>query len=192
MQFLNTHSYLVLMTVTLPKELVLLKDVDSTILTDIKYATADNFMGKQLYQEPICALREPVAKALARIQAELQQENLGLLVWDGYRPPSVQRKMRDKFPLDGYVAIVSNHNRGAAVDLTICDANGVPLDMPTEFDDLSKRANHDSPDCTKQQKQNREKLKAIMIKYGFRPLQTEWWHYDFIELLDASVIDYQF
>ena len=67
--------------------------MDSSIVLDIKYATADNFTGQILYPSARCLLREPVAERLLRVQSSLRLKGLGLKVFDCYRPIEVQRKM---------------------------------------------------------------------------------------------------
>ena len=65
--------------------------MDSSIVLDIKYATADNFTGQILYPSARCLLREPVAARLLRVQSSLRLKGLGLKVFDCYRPIEVQR-----------------------------------------------------------------------------------------------------
>ena len=86
----------------------------------------------------------------------------------------------------------SGHNRGIAVDLTLINlTTKQPLDMGTAFDNFSDTAHHDFSNLSSAVLQNRLILKTIMQKNGFKPLETEWWHYSFIngaayELLDLS------
>src|SRR4051812_17533031 len=92
------------------------------VYLDIRYATTNNFTSQQLYASTNCYLRKATAEKLARVQGELRPMGLGLKVFDGYRPLSVQRKMWEVYPHEGYVANPkrgSRHNRGAAVDLTL-------------------------------------------------------------------------
>ena len=63
------------------------------------------------------------------------------------------------------------------MDLTVIDKNGVELNMPTDFDDFTKRADRDYSDCTQEQKNNALMLENLMIQYGFKPYANEWWHY---------------
>ncbi len=87
----------------------------------------------------------------------------------------------------------SRHNRGAAVDLTLIDRKtGVELAMPTPYDDFTPRARHDFNDLPAVVIANRALLRDIMVKHGFEPLPSEWWHYDFkgwerFELMDVSL-----
>ena len=126
----------------LPPGFVYLRDVDSSIVQDMRYATADNFTGRPLpgYGAAECVLRREAAEALRRVQADLARENLGLKVYDCYRPTRAVRAMeewahdgndseatrrfypalhkRNLFAL-GYIAAQSKHSTGTTVDLTL-------------------------------------------------------------------------
>ncbi len=150
---------------------------------DVRYATADNFMKRPLYPVVRVFLRAPAAQALGDVQRELAAQGLGLKVFDGYRPYRVTEAMWEPIRNPDYVADPSKgsrHNRGAAVDLTLVDlATGLELPMPTPYDDFTARAGHDFEDLPVDAKGNRAKLRDVMIRHGFEPLPSEWWHYDF-------------
>ena len=155
--------------------------VDSTIVIDLRYATPDNFTGQVLYETPRCFLRKSVAERLARVQKKLQKQGLGLKIWDGYRPLSVQKKMWAIVPDSRYVANPkhgSRHNRGAAVDVTLVDSTGRELHMPTGFDNFTARAHRDWTGSDTLAMHNRAILEKAMTSEGFIPLSTEWWHFD--------------
>ena len=182
-----------------------------SIRTEVRYAGSDNFTGAPVpgYEAARCLLLRPAAEALARVQAALEEEGLGLLVYDCYRPVhSVQAFMRwaqapddpalkarwyprlDKNTLvPGYIADSSGHSRGATVDLTLvrCDAGAAcqPLDMGTPFDFFDPVANTDAP-VAPQQRANRDRLHAAMETAGFRNYPGEWWHYTLQPEPDAT------
>lgn len=173
-------------------DLVDISKLDATILVDLKYATADNFLGDTLYTANICLLRRDVAQRLVQVQQDLKKQNLGLKIWDGYRPLSVQKKMWVKLPDPDYVAnpeTGSNHNRGAAVDVTLVDANGNELEMPTEFDDFSERAAAEFSDVSATARKNRQLLQTAMKKHGFEPIRSEWWHFNDRDIKKYEVLD---
>jgi D-alanyl-D-alanine dipeptidase len=158
------------------------------IRLDIRYATADNFTGAPLpgYCKPIAVVRRPAAQALGKVQARLARDGLGLLVYDAYRPARATRAMvrwaertGHKWVLDqGYVARRSNHNRGAAIDLTLVRAtDGKPLGMGTPFDAFTTRSH--TANASGRALRNRLTLKRAMEAGGFRNYRREWWHYDF-------------
>lgn len=160
---------------------------------EIRYATGQNFMKRVLYPEARAFLRAPAAQALLRVQRELAPLGLGVKVWDAYRPYSVTEAMWEPIRNPDYVADPakgSRHNRGAAVDLTLVSLEtGSEIPMPTPYDDFTPAAAHAYEQLPDDVKANRALLRDLMIKHGFEPLPSEWWHYDFrgwerYELLD--------
>jgi zinc D-Ala-D-Ala dipeptidase len=165
------------------------------IHTEIRYATSDNFMKETLYPEARCLLRKETAEKLARVQKRVAEKGLSLKVFDAYRPLAVQKKMWEKFPLEGYVANPakgSNHNRGAAVDLTLVDASGGELEMPTPFDEFSEKAHRDYAGGSEASRTNRKILEDAMHAEGFRGITTEWWHFDDVDAKKYPVLDLPF
>jgi zinc D-Ala-D-Ala dipeptidase len=155
---------------------------------DIRYATPNNFTHVAVYPAPRCFLRADVANRLAKVQAALEKEGLGLKVYDCYRPFSIQKKFWALVPNEDWVAKPvdkdgkpvsgSKHNRGAAVDLTLVDASGQELPMPSGFDDFTEKARRDYKGGDQAALANSKRLEAAMAKEGFEPLPTEWWHFD--------------
>ncbi len=148
---------------------------------DMRYATTNNFLKQAVYAKSRCLLREPVARAVQRAQNSLKEKGYGLKLYDCYRPLSVQKEMWKIFPDGRYVAnpaTGSRHNRGAAVDLTLVDAQGNPLEMPSEFDDFSDRAHRDSPTMTAIARKHVQILTEALEAQGLTTITSEWWHYD--------------
>ncbi len=170
--------------------------VNPRIMLDIKYAKADNFVGTALYTIPKAYLRTSVALKLDRVQQALEKTGLGLKIWDAYRPLPVQQLMWNSIPDERYVAEPkkgSAHNRGAAVDLTLVDLHGNELAMPTAFDDFTEKAHIAYEDLQQEILTNRELLIAHMVREGFVPLATEWWHFtvDNAELYPLSSMTFE-
>mmetsp|Transcript_34073 Transcript_34073/g.55183 ORF Transcript_34073/g.55183 Transcript_34073/m.55183 type:complete len:227 (-) Transcript_34073:12-692(-) len=165
------------------------------ILLDIKYATADNFTNKVQYDSARCFARRGVAKKLARVQKTLEGKGLGLLIWDAYRPHHVQWKLWEIVPDEKFVADPrkgSNHNRGAAVDLTLVDSQGIWQEMPTGFDDFTEKAYRSFNDAEEHTLRNRKLLQDVMEENGFIGLPTENWHFDDIDSKKYEVSDLSF
>ena len=166
--------------------LVDVRSLNSTISVEARYATSNNFTGAVLpgYEANRALLRREAAAALARVQARLRREGLGLRIYDGYRPVRATMAMADwaertgkTWVLDqGYVARRSRHNQGAAVDLTLVDlASGVPLEMGTPFDTFAATAH--TANASGIARTNRERLKHAMEAERFTNYDQEWWHY---------------
>jgi D-alanyl-D-alanine dipeptidase len=147
---------------------------------DIRYATANNFTGAALYEHARCKLRRAVLARLVVAAADLRKQGRRLLVWDCYRPHSVQFELWKRVPDPRYVAdpkVGSRHNHGAAVDVGLVASDGSAVVLPTEFDDFSEAA-HRSKALEGEQGAEARTLAAAMKAAGFIGMPTEWWHYD--------------
>jgi zinc D-Ala-D-Ala dipeptidase len=175
------------------RQLVDATSVVPGLVVELRYATTDNLLGRAVYPEGAhCLLLAAVAARLANAARELSADGLRLKAWDCYRPAHVQWAMWRLVPRRGYVAdphTGSNHNRGAAVDLTLVNADGAEVDMPTPFDTFGPAAHHGSSAGTEEARAHRERLRRAMVNAGFRPNRMEWWHYDAPEARGAPVLD---
>ena len=171
------------------------------IQTDVRYFSADNFVGEVItgYNAEKILMTLEAALALAAIQIELGERGLGLKVFDAYRPqqavddfarwaedindtstkaeyyPNIAKQ--DLFSL-GYIAAQSGHSRGSTVDLTLVELiTGDELDMGAPWDLFDPISWPTSLEVSLPQKTNRETLREIMLRYGFNPLREEWWHF---------------
>jgi zinc D-Ala-D-Ala dipeptidase len=162
---------------------------------DIRYATQDNFLGQAVYERPECWLRPKVAERLAKVQADAEKKGLRLMIFDCYRPLSVQKKLWELKPDENFVAPPSRgsrHNRGAAVDVGLADKTGKALRMPTGFDDFTERAHRSYKGADPEALENRRLLESLMEKRGFVGLDTEWWHFDAKDWRDYPLLDVPF
>ncbi len=182
-------------------EFVILNDILTDAFYDIRYYSDYNFIGKRIpgYLEEIAIVSRAAAIRLKMINQELKKYNLCLKIFDAYRPTmAVQAflewskdlddiKMKDVFypNLDkskliprGYISKKSSHSRGSTVDLTICNRDtGKELDMGGYFDLFSDSSHISYHNLSCDAKNNRLFLQNIMKKYGFLPIEEEWWHF---------------
>lgn len=170
-----------------PEPLVEVTSVVPDAVVDLRYATADNFMKKQVYPaDARCLLLERSAKQLVAAAEVLRAKGFRLRLYDCYRPHHVQFELWKVMPVPGYVAEPkkgSNHNRGGAVDLGLVTLDGKDVEFPSSYDFFGKAAHHSFQGGSKDALANRELLRATMEAAGFKKNPMEWWHYD---LPDAS------
>ena len=186
---------------SLPEGFVYVKSVIPDIDVELRYYGTNNFVGDTIagYKANKLILTSAAAEKLKLVQDELQQQNLCLKVYDGYRPqqavnhfvrwarvlndtlnksifyPNV--KKRNLFKA-GYIASKSGHSRGSTVDLTIIDGiTGEPLDMGSPYDFFGEQSWVDYEGITEAQKKNRQLLQTVMLKHNFRNYPKEWWHF---------------
>ena len=179
------------------EDLMDVQELNDQILVDLKYNGTDNFTKIKLYNKITKAyLQKEVAAKLSKAQDLLSEIHAGyhLLVYDAIRPREVQYKMwnaLDSIPVSKRINFVSNpkngsiHNYGAAVDLTITDEQGRPLDMGAGYDDPRKIAYPiyekkflQTGELLLEHVENRKLLRGIMKKAGFFEIPSEWWHFN--------------
>jgi D-alanyl-D-alanine dipeptidase len=182
--------------------LVDIRDLDSSIVVHLLYATDNNFVGEQMYKSLREAYLQPeAADKLVHAQKYLKQINSGytLIVYDAARPQWAQEIMWNKVkdtPMKRYVSSpqrISMHTYGVAVDVSILDRNKMELDMGTPVDFLGALAEPknetkylNSGELTREQFQNRELLRTVMRKAGFRGISNEWWHFEAFTRVEAQ------
>jgi D-alanyl-D-alanine dipeptidase len=185
--------------------LIDIQKIDPSIKVELKYSTTDNFIKEDVYGDLERAYLQPIAaEKLAKANKYLKQErpNYTLLVYDAARPRSVTKifwqrmshlpyNRREDFVADP--AMGSIHNFGCAVDLTIADEKGKPLDMGTIFDFFGQEAEPrreaamlKAGKLTVRQLDNRKLLRRVMQKAGYMSIQTEWWHYNALSRANAK------
>ena len=164
------------------EDFVRIRDYIPDVQVELKYAAADNFTGQTVYDFEDVFLRYGTVMKLKAVAEELAGQGMGIKIWDGFRPVSAQFRLWEICPDDTYVANpnkgYSNHSRGFAVDLTLVDSQGAEVEMPTEFDDFSGKADRDYSDCTETARNNAQLLESIMEKHGFQGYWGEWWHFN--------------
>jgi len=209
----------------LPDDFVYLRDLDASIQQDIRYAGVNNFVGRRLagYDANECIVKRSVGLALQKVQRELAPQNVSLKMLDCYRPARASRDMvawaqdgnetpaqkrynpgfskADLFRL-GYIAAVSGHSTGAAVDLTLVDLRAPKgpafdpnrayadctaperqrapedsVDMGTGYDCSDARAHTAAKQITAEQRRWRRLLGSAMARQGFVNFSKEWWHF---------------
>ena len=186
----TTLITLITLTLTyaeIPKSFSYVQEKIPTIEQELRYFSSNNFIGEVIdgYLAPKAILTTKATLALNQVQEELKSFNLGLKVFDAYRPqkavdhfvrwgrdledtkqkaiyyPNILKKNLFR---EGYIAEKSGHSRGSTVDLTIIDFFGVVSHV--NYEKIST-----------QQRANRMLLNQVMLKHGFKAYAEEWWHF---------------
>lgn len=163
-------------------ELIDITKLAEDFVLDMRYASENNFAGKKVYPKAVCALKEGTAWKLVMANREFKKSGFKIKIWDAYRPHSVQKIFWDIVPDDRFVANPytggSIHSSGNAVDITLVDETGKELIMPTGFDDFSDKASRSSKVMSHEAEKNMKLLTDVMVKNGFKTIDSEWWHYE--------------
>jgi D-alanyl-D-alanine dipeptidase len=185
----------------LPEGFVYLNTIDSSIKTELRYLSNNNFIGTTIegYQRSTIIVSKPTAEALKKVQEKLVPFKLSLKIFDAYRPQQavdhfvrwakvmndtvMKRQYFPDIPKSklfelGYIAKKSGHTRGSTVDLTIIDlTTNKELDMGSPYDFFGIASHVINPSLNKQQQANRLLLRNLMLSNGFKPYENEWWHF---------------
>jgi D-alanyl-D-alanine dipeptidase len=167
---------------------------------EIRYATTNNFLHRPVYDQARAFLQRPAAESLVRAQASLRTHGYSLLVFDGYRPWAVTKVFWDAAtPEQRRIGFVANpadgskHNRGCAVDLTLCElSTGKEVTMPSAYDEFSERAFSAYAGGSAESRKLRELLRSAMEAEGFTVLPEEWWHFDYKNWRQYRVLNIPF
>ena len=171
------------------------------VILELSYYSTYNFVGDRIdgYEEPVALMTKEGAEALKKASDELVAKGYRLKIFDAYRPQTAVNhfirwaeqvedvRMKDYFYPDvdksllfdlGFICAKSSHSRGSTVDLTLFDmASGKDVDMGGTFDWFGDLSYPDYEGITEEQKANRKILSDAMIAAGFKPFDTEWWHF---------------
>lgn len=183
-------------------DFVLLAEAVPDVIMEMRYYSTYNFVGDRIdgYEEPVAMMTKEAANALKEVSDDVMQQGYRLKVYDAYRPQKAvdnfvswaedieDTRMKEFFYPDldksvlfdqGYIDKRSGHSRGSTVDLTLFDMETEKeLDMGGTFDFFGEISHPDYVgELTEEQIANRNILRDAMIRHGFRPLETEWWHF---------------
>lgn len=147
---------------------------------DLIFASDRNFTGVAIYDRDLCLLQRGTLDKLLMAQALFSLDGFTIKIYDAYRPYSAtvrlfQHPFGPRYLADP--AKGSTHNKGAAVDMTLVDANGVELEMPSLVHVLNAQASRENPLMTETARRNLDYVQGIMTLCGFIPYAHEWWHY---------------
>lgn len=181
---------------------VVLAEVVPDIIQEIRYYSTYNFVGDRIagYEQPCALMTVEAANALKKVSDEVKLQGYRLKIYDAYRPQMAvdnfvswaenisDTRMKEYFYpqvdktrlfAEGYIDAKSGHSRGSTVDLTLFDmSTGKEVDMGGTFDYFGELSHPDyKGNLTQAQLNNRRYLADVMIKHGFKPLDTEWWHF---------------
>jgi D-alanyl-D-alanine dipeptidase len=204
--FLSSIS-LVFSQEKLAEGFVYLDNIIPDIVTEMRYCTENNFVGETIdgYEAPACIISTEAAMALKKIQDYLKEQQIGLKIYDAYRPQTAVNhfmrwakdlndiKMKQQFYPEeekqflfqrGYISSKSGHSRGSTVDISLVylidgenHKAGEELDMGTPWDFFSTKSWPTNTQINEKQFANRMLLQKAMLKFGFKSIRTEWWHF---------------
>ena len=163
---------------------------------DLRYATDNNFVGYRVYPEnmPII-INKIIWDKMKKINNSLKEKGLCLLILDAYRPIEIQKIFWDFYISQNNSedeTLVANPNKYGthnitmnAIDIMPLKLDGSFIELPSEFDDFTGKANIHYDGCSENAKINRDKFIEIVTSNGMIVNEDEWWHF-----YDNSLLEY--
>ena len=161
------------------------------IVIEMRYATEKNITGKKIYRDERAWLRGETIHKLEKVVMDLCERGYRLVLWDAWRPISAQRALWAAKPDAKFLTPptkISRHNRGTSVDVSLADLQGKLLEMPSDHDEFSAKADEDFSDVPKEVGGRAKILRQAMFRAGFSGVPDEWWHYDLRDLASYDPI----
>ena len=179
------------------KKLIDLKKLDNNFKLDIRYASTNNFMRSQFYENEKAFFNSNAADRLIDAKNELKELGYGIIIYDAYRPWFITKMFWEGTPenLKHFVANPENgssHNKGCAIDIGLYDIKtGKSIDMISGYDEFTERAYPNYMGGSKKQRNMRDMLIRIMEKNDFTVYEYEWWHFNYNKC-ESGVMNYSF
>lgn len=179
-------------------DFVCLSQFEPGFQLDVRYSTANNFMGRPVYSAARAFLQKPVAESLRRAHLNLKDQGYGILVFDGYRPWSVTKIFWDEATPEMREFLAnpetgSTHNRGCAIDCSLYDLKtGQEIRMPSAFDEMTEKSYSGYEGGTEEERRVRDLLISTLHQQDFTVLKNEWWHFNHSHASQYPIFNFEF
>lgn len=165
------------------------------VKVSMKLSTSDTSIGEPFYQKNLCLLQYDTLQKLMKAIEIFRRDGYTVVIYDAYRPTSVQQRWFDVVRVHKWVADPSRgmggiHDRGTAIDMSLCDANGVELEMPTPMHTFTADSARNSEIMTDTARANMDYMTRVMTSCGFTYINSEWWHFQCVNTKDYLPTDH--
>ncbi len=152
------------------------------VKVSMKLSTNDTSIGEPFYNSNLCLLQYDTLQKLIRAIDLFRRDGYTVVIYDAYRPTSVQQRWFDVVRVHKWVADPSRgmggiHDRGTAIDMSLIDSEGNELEMPTPMHTFTNYSARTSEKMTETARANMEYMTKIMVSCGFTYITSEWWHF---------------
>lgn len=152
----------------------------------MKLSTNDTSIGKPFYNSNLCLLQYDVLPKLKKAIEKFRADGYTVVIYDAYRPTSVQQKWFDvvrvhKWVADPSIGMGGIHDRGTAIDMSLIDSNGKELEMPTPMHTFTEESARTSETMSDAARKNMDYMLNVMVSCGFTYINSEWWHFQDVD-----------
>ena len=155
---------------------------DTDLVISMKLATNETTIGKPFYNRNLCLLQYDILPNLEKAVKQFKKDGYTVIIYDAYRPTSVQQRWFDvvrvhKWVADPSIGMGGVHDRGTAIDMSLIDRDGKELEMPTPMHTFTEASARSSTEMTETARANMDYMKEVMVGCGFTYINSEWWHF---------------
>ena len=178
----DIRKYLRVYASTNPADWQYINLSDYDVIVSMQLSTEETTIKEPFYNRNLCMIQYDLLPKLIEAIELLAKDGYTLVIYDAYRPTSVQQRWFDVVRQHKWVADPSRgmggvHDRGTAIDISIVDRSGKPVEMPTPMHTFTEAASRLSTTMTDTARQNMNYLKEVMVSCGFDIINSEWWHF---------------
>ena len=152
------------------------------VIVSMKLSTNDTSIGQPFYDSNICMVQYDILPMLKKAIDMFKEDGYVMVIYDAYRPTSVQQRWFDVVRVHKWVAnpaigMGGVHDRGTAVDISLVDFSGKELEFPTPMHTFTEESARSSETMTATARKNMNYMLEIMRNCGFTYINSEWWHF---------------
>ena len=156
------------------------------LVVSMKLSTSDTSIGKPFYKKNLCMVQYDLLPMLKKAVDMFAKDGYRIVIYDAYRPTSVQQRWFDVVKVHKWVAnpaigMGGVHDRGTALDISLIDTNGNLLEMPTPMHTFTEESARNSPTMTETARNNMNYMLNVMVQCGFTYINSEWWHFQDVD-----------
>ena len=155
---------------------------DYDVIVSMQLSTPETTIKEPFYDRNLCLVQYDLLPKMLEAIELLRRDGYTMVIYDAYRPTSVQQRWFDVVRQHKWVADPSRgmggvHDRGTALDISIIDRNGKLIEMPTPMHTFTEAASRLSTTMTDTARKNMNYLRDVMVSCGFDIINSEWWHF---------------
>ncbi len=148
----------------------------------MKLSTNDTSIHEPFYSSNICMLQYDILPKLRQAINTFKADGYTVVIYDAYRPTSVQQRWFDvvrvhKWVADPSIGMGGVHDRGTAIDMSLIGPDGKELEMPTPMHTFTEASARDSKEMSEEARKNMDYMLNVMTACGFTYINSEWWHF---------------
>jgi len=156
------------------------------LVVSMKLSTSETTIGEPFYNTNLCMVQYDLIPMIRKAAELFAKDGYRIVIYDAYRPTSVQQRWFDvvrvhKWVADPSIGMGGVHDRGTALDISLIDTNGNLLEMPTPMHTFTEESARSSPTMTQTARDNMNYMLNVMLQCGFTYINSEWWHFQDID-----------